>query len=63
MAEITYKCESCGKEIKKEKEEKTPICCGEEMKQLPLDVCLYPNNPEAARTDRDDEPCDQGRGG
>jgi len=63
MTEIAYKCKTCGKEVKKEESEKIPICCGENMEQIPLDLCLYPDNPEAARIDREDEPCDQGRGG
>jgi len=61
MTKISYKCADCGREIKKEETEENPVCCGKKMEQLPLDVCLHPNDPEAARPMRDDEPCDQGR--
>jgi len=61
MAKVSYKCDSCGKKIEINDIEENPICCGKPMKQFPLDVCLHPNDPEAARPMRDDEPCDQGR--
>ncbi len=61
MAKIVYKCEDCGKEIKREETEEDLICCEKKMKQIPLDICLHPNDPEAARPMRDEEPCDQGR--
>lgn len=61
MTKISYKCDDCGKEITKEESKENPVCCGKKMKQLPLDICLHPNDPEAARNIREDEPCDQGR--
>ncbi|MEF8847569.1 MAG: hypothetical protein V5A68_00340 [Candidatus Thermoplasmatota archaeon] len=61
MAKKKYKCEECGKTV--ETSEEQPECCGQPMKQLPLDVCTQPAHPEHARPMRDDEPCDEGRGG
>jgi len=40
-----------------------PECCGETMKEIPLDVCTQPAHAEHARPMRDDEPCDDGRAG
>ena len=57
-----YKCKECGKTVEIKGEE-TPKCCGEEMEQLPLDVCTQPAHAEHARPMRIDEPCDDGRGG
>ncbi|MEF8880008.1 MAG: hypothetical protein V5A64_06435 [Candidatus Thermoplasmatota archaeon] len=57
-----YKCRECEKIIKGEYEE-PPECCDEPMEEVPLDVCTQPAQPEHARPMRDDEPCDDGRGG
>lgn len=60
--EITYKCEGCGKTVKVS-DGKAPECCGEPMKQLPLDICLQPAHAEHARPMEDEDACDNGRAG
>lgn len=62
MSEVSYECEDCGKKVKTS-DEKTPECCGKNMRQLPLDICLQPTNAEHARPMESDEPCDEGRAG
>ncbi len=62
MKEKNYKCEECGKRIKKLTREK-PECCGKPMKQLPLDICIQPAHAEHARLIDKDEPCNDGREG
>jgi hypothetical protein len=42
---------------------KTPMCCGKPMNQLPLNICLQPNDAEHARPMEIQEPCDDGRAG
>ncbi len=58
-----FKCEECGKEVEVSEKQDVPECCGEKMKQLPLDYCIQPSHPEHARPMDDEEPCDDGRGG
>jgi len=60
--EKTYKCKNCGKKVIISNE-KIPECCGEQMQQLPLDVCTQPAHAEHARPMNSDEPCDDGRAG
>lgn len=57
-----YKCKECGRTVKISGN-KTPECCGEPMKQLPLNVCLQPDHAEHSRPMEDEEPCDDGRAG
>lgn len=60
MIKKSYKCPNCGKEIIVENDE-IPKCCGEEMKQIPLDVCTQPHESEYSGPFEEDEPCDNGR--
>ena len=60
MTEKEYVCNICGKKVTNEGEE-NPECCGEPMKQLPLDTCKQPHSAEYAGPFEDDEPCDDGR--
>lgn len=60
MTEKKYKCKTCGKTIKTS-EENDPQCCGEPMKQVPLDVCTQPHEAEYSGPFEEDEPCDDGR--
>ena len=57
-----YKCEICGKKVKKTGGI-IPECCGRKMKQLHLDVCTQPTDAEFSRPMESDEPCDDGRAG
>lgn len=57
-----YECEECGKKIDIS-DGTIPDCCGQPMKELPLDVCTQPAHAEHARPMRSDEPCDDGRAG
>ena len=61
MTEKTYECKKCGKRTTTSGD--VPVCCGEPMKQLPLDVCLQPAQAEHARPMDIQEPCDDGRAG
>jgi hypothetical protein len=61
MKEKTYECKICKKTLQTAK--KTPMCCGKPMNQLPLNICLQPNDAEHARPMKIQEPCDDGRAG
>jgi len=60
MSERTYECQNCGKKIQAPEDE-NPECCGEPMKQLPLEVCTQPHEAEYSGPFEEDEPCDDGR--
>ena len=55
-----YKCEICGRTVS---DNKVPECCGEPMKQLPLDICVQPAHAEHARPMDSEDACDDGRAG
>ena len=64
MTEEVYKCECCGKTIPfSEAREHVPMCCGKEMKKLPLDICLQPADAEHARPMDEEDACDDFRAG
>jgi hypothetical protein len=58
----TYKCEKCGKTTEKSNGEE-PICCGEPMKKVSLDVCIQPAHAEHSRPMDEENACDDGRAG
>jgi hypothetical protein len=60
MNEKEYMCKKCQK---KKKSKTQPECCGEPMKQLPLNVCTSASSPEDSRPMGEEEPCDDSRGG
>jgi len=53
----TYQCNKCGKEKVQDSERKAPSCCGETMKEIPLEACRHAG-PEAARFSDADKPCE-----
>jgi hypothetical protein len=57
-----YKCDKCGKTIKKS-DGKIPKCCGKKMIKTPLDICIQPAHAEHARPMNDEDACDNGRAG
>ena len=61
MTEKKFECIDCGKQVKSS--ENKPECCGKQMKQLPLDICVQPTDAEQVRVMEDNEPCDDGRAG
>ena len=61
MTEKKFKCIECGKQITSL--ENNPECCGEPMKQEPLDKCVQPHDAEYSGPFEEDEPCDDGRSG
>jgi len=62
MTEALYVCPECGKEAILASSDPVPDCCGEKMKSRPLPFCRTAPNPEMARSDREDAPCDDGTG-
>jgi hypothetical protein len=58
MSEVIYHCSVCGKETTVEKGRPVPLCCGKEMGPLPF--CTSAPNPEMARNNDPEEPCDPG---
>jgi hypothetical protein len=58
-----YQCQKCKKKTKLIDDQKIPSCCGKPMKKISADICLQPDHPEHARPMRDEEPCDDFRGG
>jgi hypothetical protein len=34
-----YKCQDCGNEIVQDGSKKAPDCCGDTMKEIPLEAC------------------------
>jgi hypothetical protein len=57
-----YQCMKCKKKMIV-KDDKIPSCCGKPMKKISVDICLQPDHAEHARPMRDEEPCDDFRGG
>jgi len=62
---ISYRCEACGQTVEiVDGEMDMPECCQRPMvKDEGLDFCEKPSDPEFARLDDDDMPCDDGRRG
>lgn len=58
----TFKCEVCGKTIDVT-DDCIPICCGKDMKEVPLDICTQPAHAEHSRPMDDENACDDGRAG
>ena len=58
MESVTYTCSVCGHQVKVEKDQPIPMCCGKAMDPMPY--CTSAPNPEMARNYDDDEPCDNG---
>jgi len=52
-----YHCDDCGHEIIQDEQDPVPECCGEKMKEIPLDSCREAG-PEATRPGVEDEPCE-----
>jgi hypothetical protein len=50
-----YRCEDCGNEVVQDEAKKTPDCCGEKMKEIPLEACRDAG-PEDSHTG--EEPCE-----
>jgi hypothetical protein len=57
-----YQCVTCKKRMVS-RDGSTPTCCGQPMKQLPLDICLQPAHAEHARPMNDEDACDEFRAG
>jgi hypothetical protein len=60
--QIGYQCEQC-KKTKMVSDGSIPECCGEPMKQVPLEICTKPHDPEHARPMDNEEACDDFRAG
>lgn len=58
-----YQCQKCKKKIEVKENQKIPNCCGKQMQKISVDICLQPDHSEHARPMRDEEPCDDFRGG
>jgi hypothetical protein len=58
MSDVTYTCFVCGNEVKVEKGKPAPLCCMKDMEPLPF--CTTAPNPEMARNNDADEPCNDG---
>jgi hypothetical protein len=63
MSVSYYQCKKCKKKSIVKDDTKTPSCCGKPMKKISVDICLQPDHPEHARPMKDEEPCDDFRGG
>ncbi len=61
--EKVYECEACKKRVKIDFTKEPSLCCGMEMKQIPLDACTEPPSAEFSRPMDDEEPCDDSRSG
>lgn len=59
--EKQYECKECDKRIDVSSTDEIPVCCGREMKSIPLEPCRGVHG-EMSRNDMDNEPCDDGRG-
>jgi len=62
---ITYRCEACGQAVEiVDGVMNMPECCQMPMvREDTLDFCEKPSDPEFARLEDDDDPCDDGRRG
>ncbi len=60
-----FECETCGKRAETAPtENKVPECCGRPMRTAEkLPVCDLSSTAEHSRFQRDDDACDDGRGG
>jgi len=63
MSTSYYQCQKCKKKTIMKDDQKIPFCCGKPMKKISVDICLQPDHHEHARPMRDEEPCDDFRGG
>ena len=52
-----YHCDDCGHEVILEEGKPVPDCCGEPMKEIPLEACREAG-PEASRPGTAEEPCE-----
>ena len=62
MNQVEYQCSPCRKKLKSQNGT-IPLCCGQPMKQIKLDVCTKPHSAEYSGPYEEDEPCDDGRAG
>ncbi len=58
MADMTYACSVCGKQVEVKNGKPAPRCCKKEMEPLPF--CTAAPHPEMARNYDEDLPCDDG---
>lgn len=58
-----YECDQCNGQVIVDAGAKTPECCGQKMKVIPLDQCTQADTAEHARFENNNEPCDDGRSG
>ena len=61
--DIAYRCDQCNGEVLLKEGTPPPDCCGQPMKNIPLDQCTLSATAEHSRWGVDDEPCDDGRAG
>lgn len=62
-AEKAFQCDHCKGQVKIQNGQKSPECCGQAMKSIPMDQCTLATTAEHSRLNSDDEPCNDGRGG
>jgi len=60
MANKAYRCSDCGDEVVIADSNENPDCCGQQMKEIPLEECTKAPNAESARFADDDGACDDG---
>lgn len=60
MSKTAYNCPGCGEEVIVDDGGQIPECCGEPMKQIPLEDCTKAHNAESARLMDEDGACDEG---
>ena len=60
MSKKAYRCPGCGEEVIIADSSHVPDCCGEPMKQIPLEDCTKAQNAESARFMDEDGACDEG---
>jgi hypothetical protein len=58
-----YRCEICKGQVLISSNSPIPECCGQAMRNIPLDQCTLSTTAEHARFDQEDDPCDDGRSG
>jgi hypothetical protein len=62
MSDQTYICPKCNKQVTVKEGQSIPRCCGQTMEPLPF-CTKAPADPEMARLNDADEPCDDGTKG
>ncbi|HSV56228.1 MAG TPA: hypothetical protein VLH39_03860 [Magnetospirillaceae bacterium] len=60
MGSRAYKCKDCGEERIVKDTNAAPDCCGQEMQEVPEDLCAKARTAETARFSDSDEACDDG---